>query len=199
MPKGNAKGFMGGFQLWANLPAAHKMMEPRYRDVKSDQIPVVRVDNGIEIRIISGTVGSTRGPVTDIVIEPEYLDVTLPANTVYLHPTKRGHTVFAYVISGKGYFCEEKKSFTYETEGLNYFDMETHPSLSNGALVLFEDGDKVYASTEDEPIRFLLVSGKPLGEPIAWYGPIVMNTQEELRIAFDEFRKGTFVKQVKKR
>lgn len=198
MPKGNAKGFMGGFQLWANLPAAHKMMEPRYRDVKSDQIPVVRVDNGIEIRIISGAVGNTRGPVTDIVIEPEYLDVTLPANTVYLHPTKRGHTVFVYVISGKGYFCEEKKPFTYETEGLNYFDMETHPSLSNGALVLFEDGDKVYVSTEDEPIRFLLVSGKPLGEPIAWYGPIVMNTQEELRIAFDEFRKGTFVKHGKK-
>jgi hypothetical protein len=198
MPKGDANGFMGGFQLWANLPAAHKMMEPRYRDVKSNQIPLVRLENGTEIRIISGTVGKARGPVTHIVIDPEYLDITLPAHTTYLHPTKAGYTVFAYVISGKGYFCEEKKPFTYEAEGLNYFDMEVQPFLNNGTLVLFDDGEKVYVSTEDEPFRFLLVAGKQIGEPIAWYGPIVMNTQGELRIAFDEFRKGTFVKRSKK-
>jgi len=194
MPKGDSRGIMEGFQLWANLPAKDKMMNPHYRDVTSDQIPIVQLDNGTIIKVISGIVGNIKGPVTDIVIDPEYVDVTLPANSTYLHPTKLGYTVFAYVISGKGYFCEEKQPFSYETKGLNYFDMDLQPYLGNRSLVLFEDGESIQVSTEDEPLRFLLVSGKPIGEPIAWYGPIVMNTQEELRIAFDEFRKGTFIK-----
>ncbi|TNF46230.1 pirin family protein, partial [bacterium] len=194
MPKGDAKGVMEGFQLWANLPASQKMMDPRYRDVKSEQIPRVTLENGTEIRIICGQVGDVTGPVTDIVIEPEYLDVTVPANTTYIHPTKYGHTVFAYVIDGHGYFCPEKLPFTHEVQGSNYFDMNPDPMVGNRTLVLFNDGDGVYISTGDEPIRFLLISGKPLGEPIAWYGPIVMNTREELKIAFEEYEKGTFVK-----
>lgn len=198
MPKGDENGLMEGFQLWANLPASQKMMDPRYRDVKADQIPQVRLDNGTEIKIICGQVGETVGPVRDIVIDPEYLDVTVPAQTTYSHPTKPGHTVFVYIIGGKGYFCEEKKPFSYEAEGLNYFDMQRDPFLGNETLVLFEEGDHVRVNTEDEAVRFLFIAGRPIREPVAWQGPIVMNTQEELRIAFDEYRQGTFVKHKKR-
>ena len=194
MPKGDEKGRMWGFQLWANLPASQKMMNPRYRDVKSSQIPEVSPGNGIIIKVICGEVKGTGGPVRDIVIDPEYLDFTVPAGSEVIHPTKPGHTVFAYVIGGKAYFCREKNPFTYEREGANYFDIQRDPFVSNENLVLFDDGDQVVVVTEDEPVRFLLISGKPLGEPVAWYGPIVMNTQEELRIAFEEYRKGTFIK-----
>jgi quercetin 2,3-dioxygenase len=194
MPKGNAGGRMEGFQLWANLPAAEKMTEPRYRDVKSGDIPVITLENKVQIKIICGTVNNTKGPVHDIKIDPEYLDITVPAHTVYQHPTKPEHTVLAYVIGGRGYFCKEKKPFTHETEGENYFDMETDPAVNNGTLILFEEGDTVHIETEQESIRCLLISGKPLGEPVAWYGPIVMNTQEELRLAFEEYQNGTFLK-----
>ena len=121
--------------------------------------------------------------------------MTIPANSEFLHPTKAGHTVFAYVIEGEGIFCQEKDPFTYEMEGANYFDMERSPMIDNTSLVVFDDGEQVTVSTEEKGVRFLLVSGKPIGEPVAWYGPIVMNTQEELQIAFDEYRKGTFIKQ----
>jgi redox-sensitive bicupin YhaK (pirin superfamily) len=194
MPKGDTHGAMYGFQLWANLPAAHKMMEPRYRDVKREQIPELTVENNVKVKIICGRVGKTQVPVRDIVIDPEYLDVTVPAKSTFVHPTKRGHTVFAYVTEGKGYFCREKNPFTYEVEGENYFDIKREPFVGNGTLVLFDNGDEVMVSTEDEPVRFLLISGKPIGEPVAWYGPIVMNTQEELKIAFEEYNKGTFIK-----
>ncbi len=194
MPKGDPNGVLEGFQLWANLPAAHKMMDPHYQEIRSDQIPILRLDNGIRIAVICGTVEGVTGPVSDIVIEPEYIDVTLPAQTAYVHPTKTGHTVFAYVIAGKGYFCGEKKPFSYESEGRNDYDLEVPPYLGNGTLALFEDGEEIAVSAEDEGIRFLLVSGKPIGEPIAWRGPIVMNTQEELRSAFDELQKETFIK-----
>jgi redox-sensitive bicupin YhaK (pirin superfamily) len=194
MPKGDRNGSMYGFQLWANLPKSHKMMDPRYRDVKRDQIPGVELDNGTKIRIICGNVGNEQGPVRDIIIDPEYLDITVPPRSEYVHPTKRGHTLFAYVIEGKGYFCKEKKPFSYEVEGANYFDMKREPFLGNGDLVLFDDGDQVMVSTEEDPVRFLLISGKPIGEPIAWYGPIVMNTKDELRIAFEEYNNGTFIK-----
>ena len=197
MPKGDADGKMEGFQLWANLPAVQKMMDPRYRDIKSSQIPEVQLDNGTKIKIISGRLGNAQGPVRDIVINPEYIDVAVPAHTEFTHPTRQGHTVFAYVIDGRGYFCREKKPFTYEVEGINYFDMQRDPFLENETLVLFEDGDHISVSTEDEAVRFLLISGKPLNEPVAWQGPIVMNTQEELKIAFEEYRKGTFVKHKK--
>jgi len=194
MPKGNADGRLAGFQLWANLPAQKKMMHPRYRDVRADQIPKVRIENGIEIRIICGRVGDIQGPVRDIVIEPQYLDIKLPPQSTYTHPTPKGHTVFVYVIDGQGYFCQEKRPFTYEVEGINYFDMQRKPYVENETLVLFEDGDHIMASTEESGIRFLLISGKPIGEPVAWYGPIVMNTQEELRLAFEEYHQGTFIK-----
>ena len=194
MPQGDDDGVMEGFQLWANLPKSHKMMDPRYRDVKSDQVPEVVLENGAKIKVICGAVGGKRGPVRDVVIDPEYLDVTLPARSEFIHPTKRGHTVFAYVIGGEGIFCNEKDPFSYEMEGVNYFDMQRDPFVRNGTLVLFEDGDQVTVSTEKEAVRFLLISGKPIDEPVAWYGPIVMNTEEELRIAFEEYRTGAFIK-----
>jgi redox-sensitive bicupin YhaK (pirin superfamily) len=194
MPKGDDQGRMEGFQLWANLPAASKMMAPRYRDIKADNIPTVTLDNGVKIKIICGRVGEVQGPVSDIVIDPQYLDVTVPPATTYVHPTKAGHTVLAYVIGGKGYFCPEKKPFTFETEGTNYFDMHNEAGANNESLFLFDEGEGVYAETEDDPLRFLLISGKPIREPVAWYGPIVMNTQEELRNAFNEYEKGTFIK-----
>ena len=194
MPKGDASSRIEGFQLWANLPAAEKMMSPRYRDVKSNDIPVITLENDVQIKIICGTVNNIHGPVQDIMIDPEYLDITVPAHTVYEHPVKPGHTVFAYVIAGQGYLCKEKKPFIYEAEGENSFDMETDPLASNGTLILFEDGRSVHIETGDASIRFLLISGKPLNEPVAWHGPIVMNNQAELQLAFDEYRAGTFLK-----
>jgi redox-sensitive bicupin YhaK (pirin superfamily) len=194
MPQGNPAGVMGGFQLWANLPASHKMMAPRYQEFKSASIPAVVLDNGVTIKLICGQIGGQQGPVENVVISPEYLDITLPENTEFAHPTPQGHTAIAYVIAGQGYFCREKKPFTYEVAGSNYFDMKQEPYLDNETLVLFGDGDEVFVSTTDESVRLLLFSGKPIKEPIAWYGPIVMNTQEELRIAFEEYQKGTFIK-----
>ncbi len=194
MPKGDPAGRMYGFQLWANLPQSHKMMEPRYRGVENQQIPVVTLPSGVTIRVICGKVGKTAGPVQDIVTDPEYLEVTVPPRTEFRHPTRRGHTVFAYVIEGQGSFCREQDPFSYEVAGVNYFDMEREPFLANGMLALFGDGDAVMAATADEAVRFLLISGRPIGEPVAWYGPIVMNTEEELRLAFEEYHNGTFIK-----
>jgi len=194
MPKGDRQGRMYGFQLWANLPASRKMTTPRYRDIKSGQIPEVTLQNGTKIRIIAGRVHNQEGPVKDIVIEPQYLDISIPAKSEFTHPVKQGHTVFAYVIEGQGFFCKEKNPFSYEIEGRNYFDIQRDPFVENETLVLFEDGHEIAVSTNEKPVRFLLVSGKPIAEPVAWYGPIVMNTQEELRLAFEEFNNGTFIK-----
>ena len=194
MPKGDGHGHMGGFQLWANLPASQKMMAPRYRDVHSHEIPVVPVDGGATLRVICGDVNGTSGPVRDIITDPAYLDVTVPAGSQLTYPTKAGHTVLAYVIEGQAFFCQERDPFNYEVEGANYFDLQREPYVTNGGLVLFSDGDQIVVSTEEAPVRFLLLSGKPIGEPVAWYGPIVMNTAEELEIAFDEYRNGTFLK-----
>jgi redox-sensitive bicupin YhaK (pirin superfamily) len=194
MPKGDSNGVMFGFQLWANLPKSHKMMEPRYRDLKSGQIPEVMLENGSKVKVICGKSGGKQGPVRDIITDPEYLDITVPARSEFIHPTKCGHTVFAYVIEGKGYFCKEKLPFSYEIEGVNYFDIQRDSFVSNENLVLFDDGDQMMVSTEGDAVRFLLISGKPIGEPVAWYGPIVMNTKAELRIAFEEYHNGTFIK-----
>ncbi len=198
MPQGDEDGVMEGFQLWANLPKSHKMMDPRYRDIKSAQVPEVsdkeRRQGQSHLRDVEGT----KGPVRDIVIDPEYLDVTVPPASEFVHATKRGHTVFAYVIAGKGVFCNEKNPFAYDALGENYFDMERDPYIHNGTAVLFGDGDQVTVSAQGEPVRFLLISGKPIGEPVAWYGPIVMNTEEELAIAFEEYQDGTFIKHVGK-
>lgn len=194
MPKGDAAGHMGGFQLWANLPAAHKMMDPRYRGLTRQQIPVVTTADGATIKIIAGRVNGTQGPVRDVVTDPEYLDVTVPAGAQFVHPTQPGHTVFAYVIDGKGRFCPEQEAFAHEAEGAYYFDMQRNPLMANETLVHFGDGEQITVAAADSGVRFLLISGKPIGEPVAWYGPIVMNTREELQIAFDEYRNGTFIK-----
>jgi hypothetical protein len=197
MPKGDRTGAMGGFQLWANLPASHKMMDPRYRDIKAEQIPEITVSNGVKVKIICGEVGGTRGPVRDVVIEPMYLDVTVPPSSEFVHPTKPGHTVFAYVIGGKACFSRQKDPFGYEAEGMSYFDLERSPFVGNGTLVLFNDGEEIAVATGGETARFLLWSGKPIGEPVAWHGPIVMNTREELIKAFEEYENGTFIKKGK--
>src|SRR4030067_2213721 len=198
MPKGQKDGLMWGFQLWANLPASHKMMEPRYRDVKSKQIPEVTLDRGVKVKIICGEVNGLKGPVQDIVIDPEYLDIACPSKSSFTHSVKRGHTVLAYVIEGAGYFDPGRDTYAYEVEGTNYFDFKRECFMSSETLILFNKGDEVVISTEEKPVRFLLISGKPIGEPVAWYGPIVMITQEELRIAFEEYQNGTFIKPKKK-
>ena len=194
MPKGQKDGLMWGFQLWANLPATHKMMDPRYREVKSSQIPEVALAKGVKVKIISGQVNGTKGPVRDIVTDPEYLDITIPSKSTFQYPVKRGHTVLAYVIDGQGYFDEGRDSYAFEAEGANYFDFQRECLIAPENLVIYGDGDEIIISTEDKGVRFLFVSGKPIQEPVAWYGPIVMNTQEELRIAFEEYQKGTFIK-----
>jgi redox-sensitive bicupin YhaK (pirin superfamily) len=194
MPKGNKKGLMGGFQLWANLPARQKMMDPRYRDVTKNTIPELKRKDGTTIKIICGKVDGVQGPVKDIVIEPEYLDVSIPAKVTFNHTVKKGHTVFAYIIEGQGYFDKGNDSYAYEIEGTNYFDFKRECLMKSESLVLFDDGDEVFITTNDKPVRFLLISGRPLKEPVAWYGPIVMNTQEELRIAFEEYNNNNFIK-----
>jgi redox-sensitive bicupin YhaK (pirin superfamily) len=178
MPKEGAEGKMYGFQLWANLPASHKMMKPRYQEIKSANIPVVKLGNGVTIKVICGDIEGVQGPAREIVIDPEFLDIAIPPETEYFHPTKKGYTVFAYFIDGKGTTGGKEKSATVE----------------NQWLVLYHDGDKVSFKADAGGMRMLLVAGKPLKEPIAWGGPIVMNTQEELDLAFQEFRSGRFIK-----
>lgn len=194
MPKGDTQGRMGGFQLWANLPASHKMMDPRYRDVKSETIPVVKRADGTTIRVICGEVDGVKGPVEGIIIEPEYLDVTVPAGGSFAHGVAPGHTVFAYVVEGEAFFDKGQDSFAYEVEGENYFDFRRECLIKPESVVLYGDGDEISVAAKERAVRFLLVSGKPLGEPVAWYGPIVMNTQEELKTAFEEFERGTFIR-----
>jgi redox-sensitive bicupin YhaK (pirin superfamily) len=197
MPQGQKDGSMWGFQLWANLPASHKMMDPRYRDVKSNQTPEIALAKGVKVKIICGEVNGVKGPVGDIIIDPEYLDITVPSRSDFKYSVKRGYTVFAYVIDGQGYFDEGRDSYAYEREGANYFDLKRDCLLAPENLIIYDDGDEVVISTENTPVRFLLISGKPIKEPLAWYGPIVMNTQEELRIAFEEYQNGTFIKHKK--
>jgi redox-sensitive bicupin YhaK (pirin superfamily) len=194
MPRGDQQNRMRGFQLWANLPRSQKMMDPRYRGLKAEEIPEIRTNDDIRIKIMCGKVGDVTGPVEDIVIDPEYLDIQIPPHSQYTHPTQSGYTVFAYVFEGKGYFCPEKSPFTHDMQGSTYFDMQMDPLLGEGSLVLFEDGEEIVISSENDAVRLLLISGKPLCEPVAWYGPIVMNTREELQLALEEFQKGTFVK-----
>lgn len=179
MPKIGPDRRIWGYQLWANLPASHKMMEPRYRDLKASQIPEVKLSSGVAVRIVSGMVDGVSGPVKDIVIDPEYLDISIPSGGAFSHPVKPGHTVFTYILSGQGYFDPDHKAGKIRAENLVLY----HP-----------EGDQVEFVTEDSSLRFLLISGKPLGEPIAWAGPIVMNTQEELKIAFEEYQARTFIK-----
>jgi quercetin 2,3-dioxygenase len=180
MPQGDYKGRMEGFQLWANLPGDYKMMDPRYRDIKSTHVPEVVLENGVKIKVVCGRIGDHEGPVRGIIIDPEYLDITIPVKAEYNHPTKHGHTVFVYIIGGQGHFDKTKKE-----------------QIGNGSVCLYNDGNNISVTTSEEPVRFLLISGKPIGEPVAWYGPIVMNSNEELQLAFEEYRNGTFIKHKK--
>ena len=189
MPKGDRRGQMWGFQLWANLPAKDKLMDPRYQEIKQPEIPVVKTQDGATIRIISGELDGVQGPVRHIVSDPEFLDVSLPAGKSFTHKVIQGHTVFAYVIEGKGSYGERLE----QPNGKNH-DLDATLRCESDTLVLYGEGDTIRISTDGEPTRFLLVSGRPLGEAVAWYGPIVMNTQEELRIAFEEYNLGTFLK-----
>lgn len=178
MPKKNIDDpVLAGFQLWANLPASHKMMDPRYRDITKEQIPEVIVNDSVKVKIICGEINGVRGPVQDIITEPEYLDVFIESNSEFKHTISNTHNVFAYVIEGEAILDPTKD----EIVGAEH-------------LVIFRDGDEVLIRTKDKSVRFLLISGKPIGEPVAWRGPIVMNTEEELSLAFNEFNKGTFIK-----
>ncbi len=174
MPKGDLNGAMHGFQLWANLPAAEKMMTPRYRGLTAAQIPETSLPGGIRIKVIAGHVEGVRGPMDDIVIQPQYLDCLVPAGIEFTHALPSEHTAFIYVIEGSGM-------------------IEGEP-VANGTLVLFDSGDSLTVTAGTNDIRFLLISGSPLGEPIAWRGPIVMNTKAELDLAFEEYHGGTFIK-----
>lgn len=195
MPKQSPTGMMWGFQFWANLPTEQKMMAPRYRDVKADSIPKIILDHGIRIKIICGHVNGVQGPVRDIVIDPEMLDVSVPAGATFRHPVKEGYTAIAYVLDGEGYFDDRRDAFAYEMAGAGWMDLERNCMCGPETVILYErEGNEIAVDAGEGPIRFLLVSGKPLNEPIAWYGPIVMNTQDELRIAFEEYRSGTFIK-----
>jgi quercetin 2,3-dioxygenase len=193
MPKAGEGGRMGGFQLWANLPASGKMMEPRYREVKSADIPEVR-SGAATVRVVSGTVEGVRGPVRDVVTDPVYLDVTVPAAAGFSFAVPPSHAAFAYVIGGAAWFCGETDPYGYEAEGSGVLDMRREALLEDGSLAVFGDGSEIRATAGDRPARFLLLAGRPLGEPVAWYGPIVMNTREELRTAFEEYQNGTFIK-----
>lgn len=194
MPKGDSQGKLQGFQLWANLPASHKMMDPRYQGVTAAEIPEVIDAGDNRIKVICGELEGVRGPVQDIITEPAYLDVTVPPGGSFSRATPRGHTVFAYVIRGKGCFGCQEDPYAYQAEGANYFDISREGLIGDQQLVLFGDGDVMTAHGAEEGVRFLLISGRPIGEPVAWYGPIVMNTQQELQEAYAELRAGTFVK-----
>jgi len=178
MPKKNENDpYLAGFQLWANLPASHKMMDPRYRDITKDQIPEVVLNNKVKVKIICGEVNGVKGPVQDIITDPEYLDVSIEPNSEFKHSIVKSHNAFAYVIEGEA-----------------TFDPTNDEIVGAEHLVIYREGDEVLIQTKVKAVRFLLISGKPIGEPVAWRGPIVMNTEEELRIAFNEYNKGTFIK-----
>jgi redox-sensitive bicupin YhaK (pirin superfamily) len=198
MPRGDSAGKMYGFQLWANLPAANKMSEPRYRGIVQAEIPEVAADDGAILRVVAGTAKGITGPVRDVVTAPEYIDVTVPAGKTFTRAIPATHTVFAYVFEGSALFNHQDDPYSYEAEGDAYFDQERDRLIGDRHLVSFGDGDQVVVTAGSAGLRFLLVSGKPVGEPIAWRGPIVMNTQEELRTAFDELDRGTFIKHAKK-
>jgi redox-sensitive bicupin YhaK (pirin superfamily) len=194
MPQGDASGRMHGFQLWANLPASLKMTSPRYQDIRSAEIPEVVDDDGTGIRVICGTVWGKSGPVDGIAADPSYLDVRVPPGRRKTLPVETSRQAFAYVFEGSGKFCNASGPLAVPTEGVGWADTSLAQEAGDRSLVLFDRGDEVTVQAGERGIRFLLVSGRPLREPVAWYGPIVMNTQEELRKAFEEFQAGTFLK-----
>jgi len=200
MPKGDPAGRMHGFQLWANLPASLKMTSPRYQEVKSGDIAMVTDDDGTQVRIVSGDFWGRTGPVDQIAADPVYLDVTVPPRRRKTLPVETTRHAFAYVFAGSGKFCNASDPLAVPTEPVGWWQQTTPPSeADNRSLILFDRGDEVGVEAGEDGIRFLLVSGKPLEEPVAWYGPIVMNTQSELQQAFEELRQGTFLREGKHR
>ena len=195
MPKGDDAGRMHGFQLWANLPAELKMTAPRYQEVKAREIPILRDDDGSEIRIVCGNYRGTAGPVDGIAAEPMYLDITVPAGKKKTLPVETTRHAFAYVFGGGGKFGNASDPQAVATERAGGITMTAPTQADNRSLVLFDRGDEVTVQAGEQGIRFLLVSGKPLGQPVAWSGPIVMNTQQQLQQAFAELQNGTFLKQ----
>ena len=175
-----AQGEMVGFQLWVNLPARLKMTKPRYQDILSNQIPEVTREDGVKIRVIAGEVDGVRGAISEIFADPVYLDVSIPAKGSFSHPVEKEHTAFAYVFEGRGFFGSDENA--------------QQSSVSQPGLVVFGEGDYIQTGAANEPVRFLLISGKPLNEPIARYGPFVMNTQEEIQQALKDLKNGTFVR-----
>lgn len=171
---------LDGFQLWVNLPARLKMTKPRYQEIVSRDIPTVEAEDGVQLRVIAGGVGEVRGAVKDIAADPTYLDISVPANTTFTHPIPSGHTAFAYVFTGAGNF-----GISADDDG---------PQVTAPRLVVFDDGDQVQIRASENGVRFLLISGKPLNEPIARYGPFVMNTEEEIEQTLLDLRRGIFVK-----
>ena len=193
MPKGDAQGRMHGFQLWANLPAALKMTQPRYQDIQATDIPTVTEDDGTSARIICGDFWGKKGPVEGVAADPRYLDISVPPGKRRRIAVEVTRHAFAYVFAGSGTFRDASDPRAVRTEATDGSDAITYDA-TNHSLVLFDSGDEIVVQAGDEGIRFLLISGRPLEEPVAWYGPIVMNTQAELQQAMSDLRAGTFIK-----
>jgi hypothetical protein len=194
MPKGDTRGRMHGFQLWANLPASLKMTNPRYQDISSKDIPEVTDDDGTHVRVVCGSFWGKTGPVQGVAADPNYLDISVPAGKRKVIPVETSRHAFAYVFEGSGTFRDASAPQGVLTEQVGSASDLPVRMIGNRSLVLFDRGDEVVVQAGEEGIRFLLVSGKPIEEPVAWHGPIVMNTQEELQQAFNELRQGKFIK-----
>ena len=194
MPKGDGRGRMHGFQLWANLPSSLKMTSPRYQDVPAPEIPEITDDDGTVVRVVCGEFWGKTGPVDGIAADPRYLDVWVPPGQKKTLPVETTRHAFAYVFEGTGSFRDASDPVAVRTEQVGTVGSAAAQETENRSLVLFDAGDEVTVQAGPAGIRFLLVSGKPLKEPVAWYGPIVMNTEEELRQAYAELRNGTFIK-----
>ena len=194
MPAGNERGIMHGFQLWANLPSSMKMTTPRYQDVAGKEIPEVIDDDGTTVRIVCGNFWGKKGPVDGIAAEPRYLDVFVPPGKKKRLPVESSRHAFAYVFQGSGSFRDASQPFGVLTELPGPGETVIRDRTGDRSLVLFDSGDEIVVQAGDDGIRFLLVSGAPIKEPVAWYGPIVMNTQAELRQALKDLNDGTFIK-----
>ena len=194
MPKGDPTGRMHGFQLWANLPASLKMTRPRYQDVAAPDIPEIVDNDGTHVRIICGEFWGKRGPLEGVAADPRYLDVSVPPGQRKRLAVDRSNHAFAYVFAGSGTFRDASEPRAVRNELAGDTSPPAERAAGNRSLVLFDAGDEVAVEAGDEGIRFLLVSGKPIEEPVAWYGPIVMNTDEQLHQAYAELRAGTFIK-----
>ncbi len=194
MPQGDPQGRMHGFQLWANLPSSLKMTSPRYQDVSSADIPEVTDDDGTLVRVICGSFWGKTGPVDGVAADPRYLDVWVPPGQRKTLPVESSRHAFAYVFEGDGTFRDASEPFGVKTDGMGAADAPAPAETGNRSLVLFDSGDEVTIQAGETGLRFLLVSGKPIEEPVAWYGPIVMNTNEELQQAIADLRDGTFIK-----